>query len=309
VNRAFIAAHNLRIDHTIAEVLRALDDVGVDAVLLKGPSTRRWLYAENPRMYQDCDLLVSPATLDAAERVLRGLGFAPTLEQRKMPEWWREHAVEWVHPELAGVDLHRTLKGVGVDDARLWDVLGAETDTMVVGGHPITILSAPARALVLALNSAGDGFDNGDLARAVGSADRGTWERAAELARRLDATAWFATGLRLGAMGDALADELGLPRPSSIEAALRGRARPPALTIDRLARASGTRERVAIVARKLLPPPTFMRHWSPTARRGRAGLLWSYVERLIWVARTAPSAVRAWKRARKSAQSAPPDEA
>ena len=284
MNGAFIAAHNLRIDHTIAEVLRALDDVGVEAVLLKGPSTGRWLYAENPRMYQDCDLLVSPATLDAAERVLRGLGFAPTLEQRKMPEWWREHAVEWVHPELAGVDLHRTLKGVGVDDARLWEVLGAETDTMVVGGHPITILSAPARALVLALNSAGDGFDNGDLVRAVGSADRGTWERAAELARRLDATAWFATGLRLGAMGDALADELGLPRPSSIEAALRGRARPPALTIDRLARASGTRERVAIVARKLLPPPTFMRHWSPAARRGRAGLLWSYVERLIWVA-------------------------
>ena len=78
-------------------------------------------------------------------------------------------------------------------------------------------------------------------------------------------------------MGDALADELGLPRPSSIDAALRGRARPPALTIDRLARASGTRERIAIVARKLVPPPTFMRHWSPAARRGRAGLLLSYV--------------------------------
>ena len=307
MNTAEVVAHNLRVDHMTAVVFRAFDDERVGAVLLKGPSTRRWLYADDPRRYYDCDLLVSPATVDAAERVLRDLGFAPALEERKMPEWWREHAVEWVHPELGAVDLHRTLKGVGVDGERLWEVLSAETETMMVGGHPTAILSAPARALQLALNTEGDGFDNGDLARAILAVDRAVWERAAELGRRLDATAGLATGLRAGALGEVVADELGLPRANSVEAALRGRAQPPALTIDRLARA-GPRERIAIVVRKLFPPPTFMRHWAPAARRGRAGLLLSYVQRLRWVARNAPGAVRSWRRARRTVQAEPPDE-
>ncbi len=308
-NTAEVVAHNLRIDHMTAVVFRAFGDEGVDAVLLKGPSTRRWLYGDDPRRYYDCDLLVAPATVDAAERVLRDLGFAPALEERKMPEWWREHAVEWLHPELGAVDLHKTLKGVGVDGERLWEVLAAETETMMVGGFPATILSVPARALQLVLNSAGDGVDKGDLARAIRTVDRAAWERTAELASRLDATAGLATGLRVGALGQLVADELGLPQADSVEAALRGSARPPALTIDRLARASGTRQRIAIVARKLVPPPTFMRHWSTTARRGRVGLLLAYVQRLSWVAKTAPSAVRDWKRARRTAQEESPDEA
>jgi hypothetical protein len=84
------------------------------------------------------------------------------------------------------------------------------------------------------------------------------------------------------------------------------RAQAPALTFDRLARASGARERLAIVGHKLLPPPTFMRHWSPLARRGRAGLLLAYGQRLMWVAKTAPGAARAWRHARRAAQDAPP---
>jgi hypothetical protein len=304
-----IAARNLRVDHTTAVVLRALALAGVEAILLKGPSTVRWLYRDDPRGYQDCDLLVAPQAVDAAERVLSDLGYRPTIERGKMPIWWREHSVEWVHPELALVDLHHSLKGVGVDEHRLWEVLRDETETMVVAGHPATVLSLPARALQLALNRAGDGYDNGDVARAVDRADRGVWERATTLAREIDATAALATGLRLVAPGDVLADSLELPRPRSVGTAIRvGHVRREALTVDRLANA-GVLRRATIVGRKLVPPPTFMRHWSPRARRGRMGLLIAYLERLVWVARGAPTAIRVWRRAQEAAQEDASDEA
>lgn len=300
---ADVAARNLRVAHTTAVVVGALQDRGIDVILLKGPSTVRWLYADEPRPYQDCDLLVSPGMFQTAERVLRDLGYTPYIEQEQMPAWWREHSVEWAHPTLALVDLHRTLKGVGVDDQTVWGVLSAERETMVVGERPCPVLSAPARGLVLALNRAGDGVDNGDVARAVTAMDRPGWLRAADLARRLDATPAFATGLRLVAPGRALADDLRLPRSSSVDMTIRTTsARRTALTVDRIARASGTRERAAIIRAKLVPPPTYMRHWWPQARRGRSGLPLAYVRRLGWVIREAPAAIRAWRQARDAAQ-------
>jgi hypothetical protein len=308
---AAVAAHNLRVDHMTADVLRAFDEEGVESVLLKGPSTVRWLYTDQPRRYQDCDLLVPPAAFGAAERVLRGLGFTPAVEQERMPDWWREHSIEWSGPErFTAVDLHRTLKGVGVEDARLWESLSADTETMMVGDFPSTVLSVRARCLLLALESSGDGVYKDDLVRAIERAGESTWREAATLARDLDALAAFAAGLWLAPKGHALAAALALPRARSVDLDLRaGRAPAEALTIERLTRASGPRERIAIACRKLVPPPTFMRHWSPTARRGRAGLVAAYGQRLVWIVRKAPRAVRAWRHARRAAQGEPPPTA
>lgn len=303
-----VVAHNLRVDLTSAEVLRALDEDGVEAILLKGPSTVRWLFPGEPRRYHDCDLLVSPMAIGRAEATLRELGFTPALAQHRMPSWWREHALEWVHPgRFAGVDLHRRLKGARVNDARIWEVLSTETETMAVADALATVLSAPGRALVLAVDSSPDDVGKEDLSRAIERAGDATWQRAAELARELDAIDAFSTGLRLVPAGRTLAERLGLPPASSVTGELRIRSAPAeALTVDRLARASGVRERAAIVRHKLLPPPTFMRHWSPQARPGLAGLLAAYVRRLAWVAMKTPRAVRSWRRARRAVQAKPP---
>lgn len=303
---ALVAARNLRVDHFTARVLRAFERTGVASILLKGPVTARWLFPEGRRSYRDCDLLVSPTGLEDAERVLSDLGFVPELEQGRMPTWWREHAVGWHNrDENATVDLHRTLTGVGVEDARLWEVLSADTEMMVVGGFPATVPSLPGRALNLALHAAQHAGDQSDLRRALVRTGEETWEEAARMAADLEATAAFAAGLRLAPRGVALAAAMGLPLERSPGVALRATAAPAeALTFALLAEAAGTRERIAIVRHKLLPPPTFMRHWSGLARRGRAGLLLAYGQRLMWVARTTPTAVRGWRASRRARRTA-----
>jgi Uncharacterised nucleotidyltransferase len=285
-------------------VLRAFETAGVPSILLKGPSIVRWLYPGHTRHYGDADLLVPPTARRDAERALESLGFEPILEQRKMPGWWQEHAVEWRRGKgLPAVDFHRTLTGVGAADQRLWDVLCADTETMIVGGFPATVLSLPGRALHLASHTAQNGADKGDLSLALVRAGEDTWIEAARLAAELEATPAFAAGLRLVPRGRALAARLNLPPTRSVDVALRAAGAPAqALTLDRLARASGPRERMAIVCHKLLPPPTFMRHWSKRARRGHLGLLLAYGERLLWVMRTIPAAARAWRRERRAAQ-------
>jgi hypothetical protein len=298
------AAGNLKVDHMTAEVLRAFETAGVPSILLKGPSIVRWLYPGHTRHYGDADLLVPPTARAEAERALGTLGFSPILEEREMPGWWQEHAVEWRRgKELPAVDLHRTLTGAGVADQRLWDVLRANTETMIVGGFPAPVLSVPGRALHLAIHTAQNGADKGDLSLALVRAGAAEWTEARRLAEELEATAAFAAGLRLVPRGHALAARMNLPPTRSVDVALRATGAPAqALTIDRLARASGLRERIAIVRYKLVPPPTFMRHWSKRAQRGRLGLLLAYAERLVWVTRTIPAAGLAWRRARREAQ-------
>jgi hypothetical protein len=302
------AAQRLRIDYTTAEVLRAFDAAAVKSILLKGASIVRWLYDDAPtRAYIDCDLLVRPADAEAGTHVLTGLGFVPEIEEAEMPEWWREHGVQWTRAaDGAAVDLHRTLVGVEVDADQLWETLLARTETMLVGGFPARVLTTPGRALHVALHTAQHGWEQHgfELERALQRADEATWRDAARLAESLGATGAFATGLRVVPAGRELAERLGLPGERSIDVALRaGEAPAQALTFERLARARGLRARFSILRHKLVPPPTFMRKWSPRARRGRVGLAVAYVQRPVWVLRRARPALRAWREARRAARS------
>ena len=301
------AAARLRIDSATAEVLRAFDAEGISSVVLKGASNRQWLEdsASDGRWYADCDLLVRPDDHEAVTRVLRGLGFVSGLDPTTMPAWWREHDHSWRRDQDHEIiDIHTTLPGVGVDDDRAWTLLSAGSEEIPVGGYRARALAIPARALHLALHAAhhGPGWVMGfaDLERALEQCAEVTWTAAAALANQLGATPAFLAGLSLVPAGRALAERLGVVAAPSLDVLLVGdRARSPALTLERFARADDWRTCLSIVRHKLFPPPTFMRHWSPLARRGRLGLVIAYVRRLLWVLTHLPAAVRSWRRARR----------
>jgi hypothetical protein len=305
-------AGTLRLDWAVSEVFRAFDAAGVEALLLKGASIARWLYTEAaPRAYGDCDLLVRPGDLERAREVLAGLGFEPHYDEEAMPGWWREHAVAWLrNSDAVAVDLHHTLAGVGADDEALWRTLAADRVAVDVAEFPAPAMSIPARGLHMALHAAQHGQEWGtvleELDMALAQEGIETWRAAAALARALDATPAFAAGLRLTAAGSAVADELGLPSDQSLDVALRSTTPPPAaMTFEQLARARGVRARVAMVAYKLFPPPTFMRKWSPAAHEGRVALARAYGRRLVWLAKTAPRGFRAWRAARRAQRRSP----
>jgi hypothetical protein len=302
---AVIVANNLRIDSATAEVLRAFEVARVQALLLKGPSVVRWLYdARDARTYVDCDLLVRPTDLTTAEHVLANRGFVPNLHEREVPTWWREHAVGWLRPDDGAiVDLHETLPGVGVDPRRVWLTLSAAAERIQVGGFRATTLTIPGRALHLALHAAQHGVGwphvTAELERALARTDQVVWRAAAQLAGALDAVPAFAVGLRMTPAGRGMASALDLPSDRPVDVALRASTPPPvALGFDQLARAENWRARLTIMRHKVVPPATFVRAWSPLARRGRLGLALAYAWRPLWLLRHAPAGFRAWWAAR-----------
>jgi hypothetical protein len=295
----------LATDRVTAEVSSAFRAAGIRSILLKGPALARWLYDDGAlRTYLDCDLLVSPEAFSGAERILMELGF-----QREgldtIPHDWPKHARTWYRGGGGNVDLHRTLVGVGVSDVELWRILSSETETMRVGGAAVEVLDLPGRALVVALHAAKDGTRKDkvrhDLGHALDRVETGVWREAGRLGARLGALPAFAAGLRLLPPGERLARELDLPTEVPMEAALRNRggAPPFAVGIEWLARAPGLRGKLALVGRKLVPPPAFMRSWTPLARGGPLGLAAAYVWRPFWVAWRVIPALVAWWRARR----------
>jgi hypothetical protein len=299
-----LAIRTLTVDLLTGRVISSLREAGIPSILLKGPAIARWLYDEGAaRSYVDTDLLLAPDDLPAAERLLVEAGF-----EREglgtIPDDWPRHARTWLHADGTNVDLHRTLVGVGVDPAELWRVLSEETETMRVGGVDVDVLRPPARALVLALHAAKDGGRvakvRHDLGHAVERLPLDLWEETASLASRLNATASLAAGLRMTPRGEVLAAQLRLPSETVMGLALRAHGAPPlAVGMDWLFTASGLKRKAILVARKVVPPPVFLRAWTPLARRGRLGLVAAYVWRPVWVVWRSGPALWAWWQARR----------
>jgi hypothetical protein len=188
-------------------------------------------------------------------------------------------------------------------------VLATDTDSMFVGDAEVEILSEPWRALHVALHAAVSGASAEkamiDLSRALERLSPETWKAAAALAERLGAEATFATGLRMQHAGVHLCSELDLPTETSVEAVMLADSAPYASwTVNKLMTTPGITARLRIVAPRLIPKPDFMRVWYPVARRGRAGLMLAYVQRLAWLVKAAGPALSAWRRARSEARRA-----
>jgi Uncharacterised nucleotidyltransferase len=294
------AALSLRVDAVTREVVSKLRTAGVQPVLLKGPSIASWLYADGtPRPYRDTDLLVAPHALRATSRALHGLGF------REQPgassqTWFRRS-------DRSVVDLHETLFGVEAAKDDAWLVLSEGTETMRVGALEVETLGRPARLLYVVLHAAqheSHRFDQPrkDLERALYQTEDMTWKEAADLARRLRAVPTFAAGLRLLPDGASLADRMGLLDERPLMLSLRqGARRSPVVTLERLATTPGIRARLALLVRRLAPPPDYMRWRYPRlAVRGLAGLALAYLWRPFSTAVRLPAAIVAWRRARRA---------
>ena len=197
------------------------------------------------------------------------------------------------------------MHGVGADEGTAWRELSGNTETITVAGRPAAVLAVPARALYVTLHAAQHGKAwekrSPHVERALRAVAESDWIEAASLADRLDATDAFATGLRLVPEGAALATHLSLPRTQSVkEVALHASTPPPiALGFEELASAASIRERLAILFRKVVPPPGFIRHWWPPAARNRRMLALGYAYRPLWLLHHAPRGLRAWLAARR----------
>lgn len=294
------------LERAAVEVFESFADAGVTAILLKGPAVATWLYPGSlKRPYGDLDVLLAPAEVGTAERVLEDLGFAGRVfvGERGAPSSriWSRTADDAV------VDLHDRLVGVELRAEEAWRVLRDETESLALGPGSVTVLHEAPRALVVALAAAEKGSAAKplqDLAAAVSRLPSETWQPAVELAVLLEATEALAAGLRLLPEGARLADSLRLPSSSSIDVQLRARApteaKGGALALAWIAGHDTWRGRARAVARVLAPSPAAMREAYPISRRGRAGLLAGYVWRLIVLTpRKIVPATRAYRAARR----------
>ncbi len=301
------AARNLAVDATATEVAKRLAEADVPSILLKGRALNRWLYGDGtPRFYVDCDLLVPPAELSAAEQTLRNLAFLPAAGS--IPGDRPSHAVTWTRHDGAMVDLHRTIFGPA-DADQVWEVLSGQTVPVNLGGSRVESLNPSGLALLVALHACQHGRTPGktleDLERCLDRAPLAVWTQAALLADRLQATPAFSAGLGLLPEGRELARRLRLPAHDTVETALRSSGAPAvAFGLDWLTTKPGLRAKALFVARKLVPPPSYMRARYPIAADGAAGLATAYGNRAARALRQAPAGLVAWRRATRQAGSA-----
>lgn len=295
-----LTALALSVDRLTAELVRAFDAREIPCILLKGPAIAHWLYGDGSvRPYADCDLLVASHHIPGAQALLSDLGFRDTASPLGHPRL-ESHAWERAHDH---VDLHESLIGIGAGPQAVWEALWPTTETLVVSGVTVAALGFPARALHVALHAAQHGRDEPkpleDLRRALDTVSEETWVQAAALARRLQASEAFATGLRLAPTGPELAVRLNLAAAASVEATLRLEPVPLALAIEHLVTTPGWKARLRTVLQELFPTVAFMRWWSPLARRGSAGLVAAYCWRPVYLLLHVGPGFAAWRRARR----------
>jgi hypothetical protein len=107
--------------------------------------------------------------------------------------------------------------------------------------------------------------------------------------------------LRLSENGNALADDLGLERPLSVEVWLKTHPTSyGAWVLDRFHQTSSLRGRFKIFLQVVAPPPSVMTMFFPLARRGRRGLVAAYMLRPLRLIANAGPAARDWLRARRA---------
>lgn len=257
----------VRLDYAAAEASNAFSAIGIDVILLKGPSFAAWLYPDpRDRLYGDVDLL-APSTADCA-RVLGSLGY-----EMGAPHPLGIHTT-WTNSDHGStIELHTALLGIRARATDVWRVLSRHTEPFQIAGKTVSIFDEPARALHAALHAASDGASSSaaeDLRRSCSVGDE-VWLHAFQIATELDAVDAFSAGLWLLPEGRAIAERVSVPRNRSVTIELRSiGASNAAQTIARFQEAQGSRARLEIIrslARGHSQPPP-----AGGPREGRSGL-------------------------------------
>jgi hypothetical protein len=293
------AARTLVVDNVTARVVHDLRQVGVEPILLKGPSFAHWLYADDgSRGYGDTDLLIGAGELAAAQTVLDTLGFRPCPSARGMPvpsTAWRSPA------DGTEVDLHTNIWGWrDVDPLRL----RAHTCRLPVASVEVLVLDEAARAVHVATHALQNSFRNEqanqDLARALQLLSDEAWLEASRLARSMGAMEAFTVGLRSQAVGEDLAHRLRLNLsthlPSEIVMAAEGSLSTGALSLELLVHPAGTQRRLGFLRDRAFPGRDYAR--DVTGSDPDSAFILAYIRYWRRLASKLPGAVRAWRAAR-----------
>lgn len=297
-----VAARNLLVDHLTAEVAELFWSQGIDSMLLKGPVIGDWLYADAIRAYGDADLFIARSDWDQAVALLVKQGFRDYLKPMAHPRMESLAGTAFVRGSQI-VDLHCTIAGLEAAPAEVWGALHERADLKEIVGRSMAVPGRPAVLMHLALHVAHHNAPPKfveDLRRGICAGSDDEWRQAAMLAEKLEGLAAFASGLRLVPEGFGLARSLAIEHAGSVRFDLRASAVPTAEGLHELLEPGlTTGRRASLVLAELFPKPSFMRWWTPLARRGRAGLLASYPLRWSWLGAKAPAGLIAIRRAQR----------
>ena len=302
-----VALRVLATDRATVAVCGLLDDAQVGHVLLKGPTTAHWLYADpGQRSYVDVDLLVRRRDLPRAAETLRAIGLeAPLADASVFEQDGHSVVLRPTTPGMCEVDLHHSLPAVGVSDDILFAALARHRSTQVLLQRTLPTLDEVARSLVVVLHAARNGLADAqsteDLRLLL--AHGPDWAAVLELADEVQARPALARGLRLLPAGADVARRLGVEGVTSVEMELREAAASAlAFGLDRLARTDGLGPRVSLLTREVWPTPAFLRYWSQ--REGLPELPTPALRRMriTYLAHEAVPAYRQWRAARRRAR-------
>ncbi|MGB9184658.1 MAG: nucleotidyltransferase family protein [Solirubrobacteraceae bacterium] len=312
---AATAASTFRLDIKGAEIRQAFEAACIRTVLLKGPATGHLLYpVSGSRSYSDVDLLVDPAAVQGAEKILAARGFrrfddesavrqTDTGVGRIIGAQGASHSAAWLRErDSFVVDLHDSLPQVGAPQSIVWRQLTQHLDLLTVAGVPTEILDRPASALLVALHAAHHGPDwdstASDLERALEVFNIECWKAARDLAVELQAETPMGIGLGLTEAGRRIARQLSLPTEPSPAILLLWAGVPwSASVIDSLLGQRDLRAAATLIARIMWPTPDALRRGSALARRSRRWLVVAYVLRPFQLARRLPAALRTRRQA------------
>ena len=194
-----LVARQIAQDLEAETVLSALGAAGIDALLVKGAVTRRYLYGRDLRPSSDVDVLVAPRSFDRALAVLVESGYTPLAAPPGAISSGR-HATE-----LAGqrsiVDLHRAIVGFRASAEVVWDAFWASARWETLRTAQVPMPSPSVLAVHLTVHAAwsrgGDlARTREDLRRAARALSDDEWAEAVGLAKQLDGLAGLVSSLR-----------------------------------------------------------------------------------------------------------------
>lgn len=287
----------MRLDVLAVEASRCLVEAGLPHLLLKGPTTARWLY-DPPRLYRDVDLLVPGSRLELAALALARAGLAERAGGRLGEE--ASHSLLLRSPSGLELDLHVTLPMLqrvpGDRQDALWRGLAGHVEPFVIDGVAVPALDAPARCLVVALHALGNGPRDEqsleDLRRARSVEGAVIWRECHELASELGSAPLIPAAL-------SLVEPLAPPTSLPVDVRLRmAGGAGAAFQLERLAQAP-LRALPALLWRELLPSRGFMRYAEPERTTTRPALVCAYVRRWRRLARELPSEWSRWRALRR----------